>query len=49
MKLCDFDVGLERPLFVIAGPCVIESPALAEDTAGALKAMTDKLGIPFIY
>ena len=49
MKLCDFDVGLDRPLFVIAGPCVIESPALAEDTAGALKAMTDKLGIPFIY
>ena len=49
MKLCDFEVGLDRPLFVIAGPCVIESPALAEDTAGALKAMTDELGIPFIY
>jgi len=49
MKLCDFDVGLDRPLFVIAGPCVIESPALAEDTAGALKAMTADLGIPFIY
>ncbi len=49
MKLCDFDVGLDRPLFVIAGPCVIESPALAEDTAGALKAMTAELGIPFIY
>jgi 2-dehydro-3-deoxyphosphooctonate aldolase (KDO 8-P synthase) len=49
MKLCDFEVGLDRPLFVIAGPCVIESAALAEDTAGALKAMTDQLGIPFIY
>ena len=49
MKLCDFEVGLDRPLFVIAGPCVIESAALAEDTAGALKAMTDELGIPFIY
>jgi len=49
MKLCDFEVGLDRPLFVIAGPCVIESKALAEDTAGALKAMTGKLGIPFIY
>ncbi|MDX2316165.1 MAG: 3-deoxy-8-phosphooctulonate synthase [Gammaproteobacteria bacterium] len=49
MKLCDFEVGLDRPLFVIAGPCVIESAALAEDTAGALKAMTDELRIPFIY
>jgi 2-dehydro-3-deoxyphosphooctonate aldolase (KDO 8-P synthase) len=49
MKLCDFEVGLDRPLFVIAGPCVIESKGLAEDTAGALKAMTGKLGIPFIY
>ena len=44
-----FDVGLDRPLFLIAGPCVIESPGLAEDTAGALKEMTDDLGIPFIY
>jgi 2-dehydro-3-deoxyphosphooctonate aldolase (KDO 8-P synthase) len=49
MKLCDFDVGLHRPLFVIAGPCVIESPALAEETAGRLKEMTAELGIPFIY
>ncbi len=49
MKLCDFDAGLDRPLFVIAGPCVIESPALAEDTAGALKEMTAEVGIPFIY
>ncbi len=44
-----FDVGLDRPLFLIAGPCVIESAGLAEDTAGALKEMTDDLGIPFIY
>jgi len=49
MKLCDFEVGLHRPLFVIAGPCVIESPALAEETAGRLKEMTADLGIPFIY
>jgi 2-dehydro-3-deoxyphosphooctonate aldolase (KDO 8-P synthase) len=44
-----FDVGFDRPLFLIAGPCVIESAGLAEDTAGALKEMTDDLGIPFIY
>jgi 2-dehydro-3-deoxyphosphooctonate aldolase (KDO 8-P synthase) len=44
-----FEVGLDRPLFLIAGPCVIESAGLAEDTAGALKEMTDALGIPFIY
>jgi len=49
MKLCGFEVGLDRPLFVIAGPCVIESEQLAMDTAGALKEMTGKLGIPFIY
>jgi len=49
MKLCDFEVGLDRPLFVIAGPCVIESAGLAEDTAGALKAITADIGIPFIY
>jgi len=49
MKLCDFEAGLHRPLFVIAGPCVIESPALAEETAGRLKEMTADLGIPFIY
>jgi 2-dehydro-3-deoxyphosphooctonate aldolase (KDO 8-P synthase) len=49
MKLCDFEVGLERPLFVIAGPCVIESEQLAMDTAGQLKEMTARLGIPFIY
>ena len=49
MKLCRFDVGLNRPLFLIAGPCVIESQQLAMDTAGQLKEITDKLGIPFIY
>jgi len=49
MKLCNFEVGLDKPLFVIAGPCVIESEQLALDTAGALKEMTARLGIPFIY
>ncbi len=49
MKLCGFEVGLERPLFLIAGPCVIESEQLALDTAGRLKEITDRLGIPFIY
>lgn len=49
MNLCDFEVGLERPLFLIAGPCVIESEALALDTAGQLKELTGRLGVPFIY
>ncbi|MCU7851010.1 MAG: 3-deoxy-8-phosphooctulonate synthase [Candidatus Thiodiazotropha sp. (ex Monitilora ramsayi)] len=49
MRLCDFEVGLEQPIFLIAGPCVIESEALALETAGQLKALTDELGIPFIY
>jgi 2-dehydro-3-deoxyphosphooctonate aldolase (KDO 8-P synthase) len=49
MKLCGFEVGIDQPLFLIAGPCVIESEQLALDTAGALKALTDALGIPFIY
>jgi len=49
MKLCDFDVGINRPIFLIAGPCVIESEQLAIDTAGALKELTGALGIPFIY
>ncbi len=49
MNLCGFEVGLHQPLFVIAGPCVIESEALALDSAGALKEMTGRLGIPFIY
>jgi 2-dehydro-3-deoxyphosphooctonate aldolase (KDO 8-P synthase) len=49
MKLCDFQVGIEHPLFLIAGPCVIESEQLAIDTAGQLKEITSILGIPFIY
>ena len=49
MKLCGFDVGLEQPFFLIAGPCVIESEQLQMDTAGALKEITDALGIPFIF
>jgi 2-dehydro-3-deoxyphosphooctonate aldolase (KDO 8-P synthase) len=49
MKLCDFEVGLEQPFFLIAGPCVIESEQLALDTAGQLKEITDGLGIHFIY
>ncbi|VAW81197.1 2-Keto-3-deoxy-D-manno-octulosonate-8-phosphate synthase [hydrothermal vent metagenome] len=49
MKLLDFEVGLDKPLFLIAGPCVIESEAMAHDTAGALKEITSKLGISFIY
>ncbi len=49
MKLCGFEVGLDRPLFLIAGPCVIESEQLALDTAGRLKEITGRLGIPFIY
>ncbi|MCK5719010.1 MAG: 3-deoxy-8-phosphooctulonate synthase [Thiomargarita sp.] len=49
MKLCGFEIGLDCPLFLIAGPCVIESQQLALDTAGELKSITEKLGIPFIY
>jgi 2-dehydro-3-deoxyphosphooctonate aldolase (KDO 8-P synthase) len=49
MKLCGFDIGLERPFFLIAGPCVIESEQLQMDTAGTLKEITTSLGIPFIF
>jgi len=49
MKLCGFDVGLDHPFFLIAGPCVIESRQMAMDTAGALRDITAGLGIPFIY
>jgi len=49
MKLCGFDVGLDQPFFLIAGPCVIESEQLAIETAGFLKEVTAELGIPFIY
>jgi 2-dehydro-3-deoxyphosphooctonate aldolase (KDO 8-P synthase) len=49
MKLCGFDVGLNHPLFLIAGPCVIESEQMAMDTAGQLKEICAELGINFIY
>ncbi|MFN3902878.1 3-deoxy-8-phosphooctulonate synthase [Rehaibacterium terrae] len=49
MKLCGFEVGLDQPFFLIAGPCVVESMQLQLDTAGALKEITGKLGIPFIF
>ena len=49
MKLAGFDVGLEHPIFLIAGTCVIESRQMAMDTAGTLKEITTALGIPFIY
>lgn len=49
MKLCGFEAGLDRPFFLIAGPCVIESEQLALDTAGRLRELTAALGVPFIY
>ncbi len=49
MKLCGFEAGLDKPLFVIAGPCVVESRQLAMDTAGQLKQMCADVGVPFIY
>jgi len=49
MKLCGFDVGLDRPFFLIAGPCVVESEQLQMDVAGQLKDITSSLGIPFIF
>jgi 2-dehydro-3-deoxyphosphooctonate aldolase (KDO 8-P synthase) len=49
MKLCGFEVGLDRPLFLIAGPCVVESRQLAFDTAGRLKEICAEVGVPFIY
>jgi len=49
MKLCGFEAGLDKPLFLIAGTCVIESEQMALDTAGYLKELTDTLGIPFVY
>jgi len=49
MKLCGFEVGLDKPLFLIAGPCVVESRQLALDTAGDLKRICGELEIPFIY
>lgn len=49
MKLCGFEVGLDQPIFLIAGPCVIESRQLALDTAGALKEICAEVGVPFIF
>ncbi|MYN28830.1 3-deoxy-8-phosphooctulonate synthase [Duganella levis] len=49
MKLCGFDVGLDKPFFLISGNCVVESRQMAFDTAGTLKDITTELGIPFIF
>ncbi len=49
MKLCEFEVGLQQPFFLIAGPCVVESIELARDTAGQLQEITQQLQIPFVY
>lgn len=49
MKLCDFEVGLDKPLFLIAGTCVIESEQMALDTAGTLKEICAQLNIPLVY
>ncbi|MEO8142912.1 MAG: 3-deoxy-8-phosphooctulonate synthase [Betaproteobacteria bacterium] len=49
MKLCGFEAGLDRPLFLIAGPCVVESLELQIETAGRLKEITSRLGVPFIF
>ncbi|MCG6862739.1 MAG: 3-deoxy-8-phosphooctulonate synthase [Chromatiaceae bacterium] len=49
MRLLDFEVGLDRPLFLIAGPCVLESEGMAQESAGMLEEITRELGIPFIY
>ena len=49
MKLCHFNAGIKYPLFLIAGPCVIESEGMVIEVAGKLKEMTDQLGIPYIF
>jgi 2-dehydro-3-deoxyphosphooctonate aldolase (KDO 8-P synthase) len=49
VRICGFEVGLDKPLFLIAGPCVVESEQLQMDVAGQLKEMTAALGIPFIF
>ncbi len=49
MNLCGFEIGLDKPLFIMAGPCVIESEQMAFDTAGPLKQICAELSIPFIY
>ncbi|MCD8524933.1 MAG: 3-deoxy-8-phosphooctulonate synthase [Gammaproteobacteria bacterium] len=49
MRLCGFNIGIEHPLFLMAGPCVVESEQMALETAGELKELTERVGIPFIY
>ncbi len=49
MKICGFEIGLEHPLFLMAGPCVVESLDLAQETAGSLKEIVEKNSVPFIY
>jgi len=49
MKLCGFDVGLDKPFFLISGPCVIESEQMCLDIAGEMKSITDELAIPYIF
>ena len=49
MQLCGFEVGLNRPFILLAGPCVIESEQLTLDIAGKMKEITDKLGIPYVF
>jgi len=49
MKICNFEVGLDQPFFLLAGPCVIESEQLAIETAGTLKEVCEKLSIPFVF
>ena len=49
MKLCGFEAGLDRPFFLMAGPCVVESEQLQLDVAGQLKEITASLGIPFVF
>jgi len=49
MQLCGFEAGLDRPLFLIAGPCVVESEQLQIDVAGQLRDMCAELGMPFIF
>lgn len=49
MKICNYEIGLDQPFLLIAGPCVIETQTLAEETAGKLKEITSQLNIPFVY
>ena len=49
MKICDFEVGLDKPLFLIAGPCVIEEEGLILNVAGQLREITRALGVPFVF